>query len=159
MESFKFTNSIIHVKEIFNYYTGISNNNKDNNLNSNQCNICLKNIKKCNYISRFWFTSIGHVHIENDEDNKDNVYQCNGSICNSCKLPICYSCSKQCIDCNRFLCVKCVKYIYLETEKEMEIDNTSDISFDLDYWHKEYDTSFIPKCEKNCLYSNLNSDE
>jgi hypothetical protein len=158
MDSFGFTNSIKYVKEIFNYYSGVNDHHKDNNINPNQCNICFKDIKKCNYVSSFWLTTIGHVHIENDENGKDNVYQCNGSKCNSCKIHICYTCAKQCRDCNRFLCVKCVKYIYIETEKNIK-DNISNISLDLDYWDKEYETSFIPKCQNNCLYCHVNNDD
>jgi hypothetical protein len=156
MESFGFTDSIRYVNEMFNYYAGTTGNYEDKVINLNKCNICFTNIKKCNYVSRLFFTTIGHVHIENNinyninENKKDNVYQCNGSTCNSCKIPICYTCAKQCNDCNRFLCVKCVKYIYTETEKEM-IDNASGILYDLDCWHKEYDTLFIPKCQNNCI--------
>lgn len=114
---------IDYIKDIINTWCGET-------IGKNKCNICTGNIKKCNNHQKYSYNKYGHIHMEDD-----NIYQCTGTRCKDCRIPICYDCAKQCHDCERFLCPLCVKYIYVEYD-----DN--DISH----------TSFWSRCSRNCLY-------
>ena len=78
---------------------------------------------KCKYESYHQINRMGHVHIDNNRtghgNSNDNVYICNGTTCNGCKLNICYDCTHQCHYCNKCLCVKCIFYKYEEKNQNL----------------------------------------
>lgn len=129
---------IDYVKDIIHHWYGET-------INQKKCFFCTGNIIKCNYRSRYWNNLSGHVHVE--EEN--NIYQCNGTNCNDCRLPICYRCCNKCKYCDRFLCPKCIKYVYIEyddfvNDEENEENEENNIVINR--------TDFVSQCSRKCLY-------
>lgn len=120
------------IKNVINYWGGYDNIIDDKLIS---CYFCLENIILCpdrqSNIDTF-----GHIHIKNkvkNNSNDDNIYTCEGSVCQQCNVNLCYQCGQNCDNCGYLTCPKCITYQYYNQTIDGTIINKNIKSIDNQY--------------------------